>query len=66
MRDLAVALNGRIVAVGKSFTLAGDQSENFSIMLPENAFREGANRVELLSVTDEGGALRLATIARAG
>lgn len=65
-RDLAVALNGRIVAVGKTFTLAGDHSENFSILLPESAFREGANRVELLSVTDQGGALRLATIARAG
>jgi len=65
-RDLAVALNGRIVAVGKSFTLAGDHSENFSILLPESAFREGRNHVELLSVTGEGGGLRLASIARAG
>ena len=65
-RDLAAALNGRIVAVGQSFTLTGNQAENFSILLPESAFREGANRVELLSVKDEGGALRLASIARAG
>jgi hypothetical protein len=35
-------------------------------MLPESAFREGHNRVELLSVTDDGGALQLASIARAG
>jgi hypothetical protein len=58
-RGLAVALNGRIVAVGQSFRLAGSDAENFSIMLPENAFREGRNSLELLSVTDDGGSLRL-------
>jgi hypothetical protein len=63
---LAAALNGRIVAVGQSFTLAGDDAERFSIMLPEGAFREGRNRVELLSVTDDGDELRLASMARAG
>ena len=65
VRDLAAALNGRIVAVGESFTLAGSHTENFSILLPESAFREGRNRVQLLSVTDEGGGLRLASMARA-
>jgi hypothetical protein len=64
--ELAAALNGRIVAVGQSFTLAGDDAERFSIMLPESAFREGRNRVELLSVTDDGDELRLASMARAG
>jgi hypothetical protein len=58
-RDLAAALNGRIVAVGQSFRLAGSNAEHFSIMLPESAFREGRNSVELLSVTDDGGSLRL-------
>jgi hypothetical protein len=66
VRELAAALNGRIVAVGQSFTLAGDDAERFSIMLPEGAFREGHNRVELLAVTDDGRALRLASMARAG
>ncbi len=66
VRDLAAALNGRIVAVGQSFTLAGSDAENFSILLPESAFREGGNRVELLSVTDDDGALRLASIASVG
>ena len=66
VRDLAAALNGRIVAVGQSFTLAGSDAENFSILLPESAFREGGNRVELLSVTDDDGALRLASIAGVG
>jgi Sulfatase len=58
-RDLAAALNGRIVAVGQSFRLAGSDAENFSIMLPEGAFREGRNSVELLSVMDDGRSLRL-------
>jgi hypothetical protein len=58
-RDLAAALNGRIVAVGESFRLAGSNAENFSIMLPESALREGPNSLELLSVTDDGGSLRL-------
>jgi hypothetical protein len=66
VRDLAAALNGRIVAVGQSFILADHDAENFSILLPESAFRENDNRVELLSVTDDGGALRLASIAGAG
>jgi hypothetical protein len=66
VRDLAAALNGRIVAVGKSFTLTGSDAENFSILLPESAFREGGNRVELLSVTDDDGSLRLASIASVG
>ena len=66
MMDLAVALNGRIVAVGQSFTLTGNDVENFSIMLPESAFREGRNSVELLSVTANGGAPRLASLAHAG
>jgi Sulfatase len=62
LRDLAAVLNGRIVAVGQSFRLAGSDAETFSIMLPEDAFREGRNSVELLSVTDEGGTLRLASL----
>jgi hypothetical protein len=66
VRDLAAALNGRIVAVGQSFTLAGSDAENFSILLPESAFLEGTNRVQLLVVTDDGGPLRLASLARAG
>jgi hypothetical protein len=66
-RDLAVALNGRIVAVRDGFRLAGSDAENFSILSPEKAFREGRNRVQLpLSVTDEDGSLQLAAIARAG
>jgi hypothetical protein len=66
VHDLAAALNGQIVAVGESFTLKGDDAEQFSIMLPETAFRNGPNRVDLLSVTGSGGALHLVPLAHTG
>jgi len=49
-RDLAVALNGRIEAVGRSFRLTGDPTEHFAFMVPEDALREGRNRVEVFEV----------------
>jgi hypothetical protein len=50
-RDIAVAVNGTIAAVGNTFTLAvGDEGELVSVMVPESAFREGRNRVEVFSV----------------
>jgi hypothetical protein len=64
-RDLAVAVNGRIVAVGESFHLSPGDPEHFSIMLPDSAFREGGNRIELLAVADELDPT-LSLIARAG
>jgi hypothetical protein len=49
-RDLAVAVNGRIEAVGRSFHLAGDATEHFAFMVPEGSLREGANTVEVFEV----------------
>jgi hypothetical protein len=49
-RDLAVAVNGRIEAVGRSFYLQGDATEHFALMVPESALREGRNTIELLEV----------------
>jgi hypothetical protein len=57
-RDLAVALNGRIEAVGRSFYLQGDATEHFALMVPESALREGRNSVELFEVV-AGERLRL-------
>jgi hypothetical protein len=56
--DLAVAVNGRIEAVGRSFYLAGDGTEHYALMVPEEALHEGGNLVEVYEVTP-GGALRL-------
>ena len=48
-RDLAVSLNGRIVAVARSFVFEGEES--VSVLIPESALRPGANDVELYWVT---------------
>ncbi|HYP48183.1 MAG TPA: sulfatase-like hydrolase/transferase [Thermoleophilaceae bacterium] len=56
-RALAVALNGRVAAVGRSFSLRGRAKEYFSFMVPEDSLRVGANRLELFEV-ERGGVLR--------
>jgi Sulfatase len=55
-RDLALAVNGRIRAVGRSFDFVKQRLEFFSFMVPESALRPGANRLELFEVR-AGGAL---------
>ena len=59
-RDIAVSVNGRIEAVGRSFYLTGDTTEHYAVMVPGQSLREGPNRVEVFEVT-RGGALRLLT-----
>jgi hypothetical protein len=61
-RDLAAAVNGRIVAVGRSFYLRGQETEYFSIMLPESSLLPGANRVELIEVGGRGALYSLARV----
>jgi hypothetical protein len=52
-RVIAVALNGRIAATGRTFTLEGTQGEQFSLLIPEARFQSGLNRVALL-LANEG------------
>ncbi|HEX5897073.1 MAG TPA: sulfatase-like hydrolase/transferase [Thermoleophilaceae bacterium] len=59
-RNLAIAVNGRIAAVGRSFHLKGESVESYSVMVPEDALRDGRNTVEVLEVTDEGAMVLLA------
>ena len=54
--SLAVAVNGRIEAVGRSFHLTGDPTERFAVNVPEDALREGTNVVEVFEVTSGRGA----------
>jgi hypothetical protein len=61
-RDLAAAVDGRIVAVGRSFYLRGQSTEYFSLMLPEEAIHAGRNRVELIEVGRNGARFRLARV----
>ncbi len=58
-RDLAVAVNGRIEAVGRSFFLRGDKHESYALMVPEASMHAGRNSVQLFEVTARGTKLRL-------
>ena len=58
-RDVAVAVNGRIEAVGRTFYLRNSSQESFAMMVPEIAMRPGRNTVEVFEVTGRGTALRL-------
>ena len=58
-RDLALAVNGRIRAVGRSFDLWWKGREYFSFMVPEDALRRGRNRVEVFAVRPDGALVRL-------
>ena len=49
-RDVALSVNGRIAAVGRSFHLAGDRSEWFALNLPVSALRKGRNTMSLFAV----------------
>ena len=57
-RDLAVAVNGRVEAVGRSFHLRGDPREYYAMMVPEASLSEGANSIRVLEVAP-GGRVRL-------
>jgi Sulfatase len=50
-REIAVAVNGTIVGVGETFTLAvGDEGELVSVMVPPDSFRQGRNDVRVYEV----------------
>lgn len=49
-RPLALSVDGRIAAVGRSFYLQGDPQEYFALDLPESALRNGRNTMGLYEV----------------
>jgi hypothetical protein len=53
-RDIAVAVNGRIAAVGRSFHLRGERVESYAVMVPEGSLRDGRNEIEIREVADNG------------
>jgi hypothetical protein len=65
-RDLAVAVDGRIVATAPSFELAGSHTENFSALVPEASFHDGANRVQVLAIGGSPSAPQLTLLGQAG
>ena len=58
-RDVAVAVNGTIEAVGRTFYLSGSGQEGYAMMVPERSMRPGVNLVEVFEVSDRGRSLRL-------
>jgi uncharacterized membrane protein YgcG len=51
-RDVAIAINGKIVAVSSTFKLVSGDTKDVLIasMVPESAFHDGANDVQVLAV----------------
>jgi sulfatase-like protein len=58
-RDVAVAVNGRIEAVGRTWRLRGRRGECFALNVPERSLHGGRNRVVLLEVRSRGRAVRV-------
>jgi len=58
-RDLAVAVNGRVEAVGRSFFLEGSPRETFAVVVPEWVLRQGRNDVRVFEVRGGPGSPRL-------
>jgi Sulfatase len=65
-RELAFALNGRIVSTGRSFAAVGPHRLNFSTILPPHAFRPGANRIDIYEVAPSRARLGLVPLGSAG
>jgi Sulfatase len=63
LRNLAVAVNGRIRAVGRSFRLRFRRDEYFSFVVPEDSLRPGRNVVEVLEVAHGGELVPLARVS---
>jgi hypothetical protein len=57
---LALALNGKIVAVGWSAMLTGDKHVYFSFLAPPTAFVDGPNRAEVFTVAGSGSLQKIA------
>jgi hypothetical protein len=61
-RDVAVAVNGRIRAVGRSFDLWWKRREYYSVVVPESALHAGRNRVQVFEVLRGGELAPLADV----
>ena len=49
-RELAIAVNGRIAAVTRSYHLAINNKPIFAAMVPESFIHQGANKVDVYEV----------------
>jgi hypothetical protein len=58
-RPVAIAVNGRIAAVGSTFSLAGSRAESFAVIVPDWALRRGANDVRAFEIVPRAGGTAL-------
>jgi hypothetical protein len=58
-RAVAVAVNGRIAATGRTFHLLGRGGEQFAVLVPDWLFLPGRNRVAVYAIASRHGRLRL-------
>lgn len=58
-RPIALALNGKIAATGRTFSLDASAVESFEVIVPERAFRRGANEARLFEIVTRAGSLAL-------
>jgi hypothetical protein len=65
-RELAFAVNGRIVSTGRSFASLGPHRLSFSSMLPPDAFRRGGNQLDVYELDSSSGRLGLVPLGRVG
>jgi hypothetical protein len=49
-RPIAVVVNGTVAATGFTFSLEGSTAESFAAIVPESAFRRGANEVRVVEL----------------
>jgi sulfatase-like protein len=61
-RHLAVAVNGVIQGLGRSFRLEGIDGEFFSVLVPEHSLRPGRNDVRVFELFRRGRSLALAPL----
>jgi len=63
-RPIALAVNGRIAAVGRSFHLEVAPEEYFALNLPESSLRDGRNSMQLYQVVGPEALVRLGAVNR--
>ena len=58
-RPIALALDGTIVAVGRTFSMASSAAENFAMIVPESSFRRGAMKARVFEIVTRRGRIAL-------
>ena len=52
-RPIAVVVNGKVAATGRTFSLEGSGVESFEVIVPETAFRRGRNEARVFEIVPQ-------------